>query len=118
MKQHYDAFLFAYGAAKDRLLGIPGERELRGIHAAREFVGWYNGLPEFANLQLNLDTDHAVVIGNGNVALDVARILLSSVDTLRKTDISEAALDALSQSRINRVTIAGRRGPMQVCASF
>lgn len=114
MKNHYDALLFAYGAAKDRLLGIPGERELKGIYSAREFVGWYNGLPEFARLSPNLDTDHAVVIGNGNVALDVARILLTDVDSLRKTDISDYALDALSKSRVNRVTIAGRRGPMQV----
>ena len=114
MKKHYDAILFAYGAATDRLLGIPGEQELKGIYSARGFVGWYNGLPEFAGLAPNLETDHAVVIGNGNVALDVARILLSNIDSLRKTDISDAALDTLAKSRVKRVTIAGRRGPMQV----
>ena len=113
MKQHYDALLFAYGASKDRLLGITGESELKGVHSAREFVGWYNGLPEFADLAPNLDAEHAVVIGNGNVALDVARILLSNVDSLRSTDIADVAIDALSKSRIRRVTIAGRRGPMQ-----
>lgn len=114
MKHHYDALLFAYGASKDRLLGVPGEQDLKGIYSAREFVGWYNGLPEFAHLTPNLEAEHAVIIGNGNVALDVARILLTSVDSLRKTDITDSALDALSKSRVKRLTIAGRRGPMQV----
>ncbi|KAI9671679.1 MAG: NADPH-adrenodoxin reductase [Alyxoria varia] len=113
LRKHYDALLFAYGASQDRLLGIPGE-DLKGVYSARQFVGWYNGLPEFAGLKPVLDSgDHAVVIGHGNVAIDVARILLSDVDSLRKTDISEEALDALSSSKIRRVTIAGRRGPFQ-----
>ena len=114
MKNHYDALLFAYGAAKDRLLCVPGEKDFKGIYSAREFVGWYNGLPEFADLAPTLDNDHAVIIGNGNVALDVARILLTDVDALRKTDITEESVDTLSKSRVKRVTIAGRRGPMQV----
>ena len=113
MKRHYDALLFAYGASKDRLLGVPGESTLKGLYSAREFVGWYNGQPEYSKLSPNLDAEHAVVIGNGNVALDVARILLSTVDSLRKTDITDSALDALAKSRVKRVTIAGRRGPMQ-----
>ena len=78
-------------------------------------MGWYNGLPEFANLSPNLETgEQAVVIGQGNVALDVARILLTDVDSLRRTDITENALSALSRSRVRRVRIVGRRGPMQV----
>ncbi|KAL9088692.1 MAG: hypothetical protein Q9159_002943 [Coniocarpon cinnabarinum] len=113
LKQHYDALLFAYGASTDRLLGIPGEASTHGIYSARGFVGWYNGLPEFAGLAPDLDAEHAVVIGNGNVALDIARILLTDVDALRKTDISDSALDTLSKSRVKKVTIAGRRGPMQ-----
>lgn len=113
--QHYDAVVFSYGAAKDRLLGIPGESSLKGIYSARQFVAWYNGLPEFADLAPDLTKgDVAVVVGQGNVALDVARMLLEDVDVLRKTDIADHALAALSQSRIKRVHIVGRRGPMQV----
>ncbi|KAI9727321.1 MAG: NADPH-adrenodoxin reductase [Chrysothrix sp. TS-e1954] len=112
MKVHYDALLFAYGAAKDRKLGIPGE-ELDGVYSARAFVGWYNGLPEHRNFLPNLDSDTAVVIGHGNVALDVARILLTSRKELARTDISEQALEGLSESRVQRVVVAGRRGPMQ-----
>ncbi|MCJ1404283.1 NADPH-adrenodoxin reductase [Xylographa trunciseda] len=114
---HYNAVLFAYGASQDRRLGIPGEDQLEGIYSARGFVGWYNGLPEYANLSPKLDLgDEAIIIGQGNVALDVARILLSDVDRLRKTDITERALAALSESKVKRVRIVGRRGPLQ--ASF
>lgn len=113
--QNYDAILFAYGAARDKTLGIPGESTLNGIYSAREFVGWYNGLPECAHLAPDLTRgEEAVVIGQGNVALDVARMLLEDVDVLRKTDIAEHALDILSQSRVRRVHVVGRRGPMQV----
>lgn len=112
---HHDAILFAYGASKDRKLGIPGEDKLRGIYSARDFVGWYNGLPEFSNLAPRLDvSDTAVVIGQGNVALDVARILLKDVDSLRTTDITDQALATLSKSKVKRVRVVGRRGPMQV----
>jgi adrenodoxin-NADP+ reductase len=112
---HYDAILFAYGASKDRKLGIPGEDTLKGIYSARSFVGWYNGLPGYANLAPDLNNgDEAIVIGQGNVALDVARILLRNVDTLRKTDITEAALEVLTRNRIKSVRVVGRRGPMQV----
>ncbi|KAI1481445.1 FAD/NAD(P)-binding domain-containing protein [Daldinia eschscholtzii] len=114
MMHHYDAVVFAYGASKDKRLGIPGESELRGIYSAREFVGWYNGLPEYANLAPDLTQgDEAVIIGQGNVALDVARMLLENVDILRKSDITEAAIETLLKSRIKRVHIVGRRGPMQ-----
>lgn len=113
MKAHYDALLFSYGASKDRKLGVPGE-DLPGIVSARAFVGWYNGLPEYENLDPDLTVDDtAHVIGNGNVALDVARVLLSDVNRLRTTDISAQALDILSRSRIKHVHIYGRRGPMQ-----
>lgn len=105
--------LFAYGAAKDRTLGIPGESTLKRIYSAREFVGWYNGLPEFAGLNPDLSQDEAVIVGQGNVAIDVARALLEDVDKLRKTDMADYALEALSTSRVKRVHIAGRRGPMQ-----
>lgn len=112
---HYDAVLFAYGASEDKKLGIPGESTLSGIHSAREVVGWYNGLPGCSGLNLDLtQAEEAVVIGQGNVALDVARMLLEDVDILRKTDITEEALEVLSKSRVKRVHVVGRRGPMQV----
>lgn len=115
LKPHYDAILFAYGAPKDKELGIQGEDALRGVYSAREFVGWYNGLPEHRDLAPDLTAgEDAVIIGQGNVALDVARILLSDVDRLRQTDISDYALEALSRSKINRVRVVGRRGPLQV----
>lgn len=112
--RHYHAVTFAYGAAEDRNLGIPGE-SLTGVFSARQFVGWYNGLSEYANLNPDLESgDTAEIIGQGNVALDVARILLSDVDALRKTDITDEAIERLSRSRIKRIRVVGRRGPMQV----
>ncbi|KAL4803554.1 hypothetical protein BDV18DRAFT_145016 [Aspergillus unguis] len=117
LKPHYDAILFAYGAPKDKKLGIPGEEALHSVYSAREFVGWYNGLPEHRDLNPDLTAgEDAVIIGQGNVALDVARILLSDVNRLRETDIAGYALDALSKSKIKRVRVVGRRGPLQ--ASF
>ncbi|KAH6635192.1 hypothetical protein B0J18DRAFT_40393 [Chaetomium sp. MPI-SDFR-AT-0129] len=111
--RHYHAIVFSYGAAKDRTLDIPGEN-LKGVYSAREFVGWYNGLPEHANLNPDLTKgEEAVIIGQGNVALDVARMLLEDVDVLRKSDIAEHAIETLSQSKVKRVHIVGRRGPMQ-----
>ncbi|EGY18883.1 NADPH:adrenodoxin oxidoreductase [Verticillium dahliae VdLs.17] len=116
--RNYDAILFSYGAIKDKALNIPGESSLAGIYSARQFVGWYNGLPESAALAPNLTTgDEAVVIGQGNVALDVARILLEDIDVLRKTDITDEALATLATSRIRRVHVVGRRGPMQAQVS-
>lgn len=92
---------------------MPGE-ELTGAHSARAFVGWYNGLPEYAGLDPDLGAgDTAVVIGQGNVALDVTRILFMPLGELRKTDISEHALQALSKSRVRNVKVIGRRGPLQ-----
>ncbi|EEQ31566.1 FAD-dependent pyridine nucleotide-disulphide oxidoreductase [Microsporum canis CBS 113480] len=103
LKPHYDAILFSYGASKDRRLGLPNEQTLSGIFSARAFVGWYNGLPEHRNLLPDLASgEDAVVIGQGNVALDVARVLLSDVDALRKTDMCEHALEVLAKSRVKR----------------
>ena len=118
LRPHYSAIVFAYGATKDRRLGISGEDDLKGIYSARDFVGWYNGLPEHEALSPDLESgEEAVIIGHGNVALDVARTLLSDVNNLRKTDMTDYALDALSKSRVKRVRVVGRRGPMQVCSS-
>ncbi|XP_013002496.1 NADPH:adrenodoxin oxidoreductase, mitochondrial isoform X3 [Cavia porcellus] len=103
----------SYGAEDHRVLGIPGE-ELHGVCSARAFVGWYNGLPENQGLTPDLSCDTAVILGQGNVALDVARILLTPPEHLEKTDITEAALGALRQSRVKTVWIVGRRGPLQV----
>ncbi|KAL1599080.1 NADPH-adrenodoxin reductase [Nothophoma quercina] len=114
LKPHYDVMLFSYGADEDRRLGIPGE-DLKGVFSARAFVGWYNGLPQFQNLEPDLlSGEHAVVVGQGNVALDVARILLAPLDHLKKTDITEQAIQALSESKIKHVRVVGRRGPLQV----
>ncbi|KAH6368725.1 hypothetical protein HBI34_124690 [Parastagonospora nodorum] len=113
LKPHYDAILFSYGASEDRKLGIPGE-DLPGVFSAREFVGWYNGLPQFQGLKPQLQAgEQAIVIGQGNVAMDVARILLSPVDALKSTDITEEALQTLSESKVRSVRVVGRRGPIQ-----
>jgi adrenodoxin-NADP+ reductase len=114
MKPHYDAMLFSYGASEDKKLEIPGEN-LPGVYSAREFVGWYNGLPQFQGLKPQLQAgEEAVIVGHGNVALDVARILLTPVDRLSTTDITEEALQTLSESKVKSVRVVGRRGPIQV----
>ena len=113
----YDAVIYAVGADGERRLGIPGE-DLPGSLPARRFVGWYNGHPDFSDLKIDLDTERAVIVGNGNVSMDVARILLKPVEELRKTDIAAHALDALSKSRIREVIILGRRGPEDAAFNF
>lgn len=113
----YDAVIYAIGADGERKLGIPGE-DLPGCSSARRFVGWYNGHPDFSQEHFNLQTERAVIIGNGNVSMDVARILLKPVEALRQTDIAEHALEALSQSRIREVVILGRRGPAEAAFNF
>ena len=110
---HYDAVVLAIGAPHDRKLGIPGE-DLPGVIGSAAFVGWYNGHPEFADLDPPLDGTHAAVIGNGNVALDCARILSKSRGELEGGDIVNHALDELEASPISTVTILGRRGPLQI----
>jgi len=108
----YDAVVYTIGAAGDVKLGVPGE-ELPGCLAAREFVGFYNGHPDLAELAIDLRVERAVVVGNGNVALDVARILTASTQELSRTDISDVALDALRGSLIKEVLVLGRRGHHQ-----
>jgi NADPH-dependent glutamate synthase beta subunit-like oxidoreductase len=109
----YDAVILATGAPHDRKLGIPGE-DLPGVIGSAEFVGWYNGHPEFADLDPSLDGTHAAVIGNGNVALDCARILSKTRHEFEGSDIVGHALDALDAAAIRTVTILGRRGPHQI----
>src|SRR5690348_4096036 len=110
---HYHAIVYATGSAVDRPLGIPGE-ELPGSHAATEFVGWYNGHPDHTDLEVDLmSAERALVVGNGNVALDVARMLVLSQDELAVTDTADHALEVLAQSSVREVIVAGRRGPAQ-----
>ncbi|HUE79807.1 MAG TPA: FAD-dependent oxidoreductase [Sphingomicrobium sp.] len=111
--EHYDAVILAIGAPHDRKLGIPGE-DLPGVIGSAEFVGWYNGHPDFADLNPPLDGTHAAVIGNGNVALDVARILSKTSQEFEGSDIVGHALEALDRSAIRTITILGRRGPHQI----
>jgi ferredoxin/flavodoxin---NADP+ reductase len=108
----YHIVVLAYGASADRPLRIPGE-DLRGSHTATEFVGWYNGQPDYRNAAFDLSGESAVVIGQGNVAADVARMLATPIDELRGTDITEQALEALGKSRIRNIHVIGRRGPAQ-----
>ncbi|RVW09528.1 4Fe-4S dicluster domain-containing protein [Prescottella agglutinans] len=110
--QHHHAVIYAVGAASDRHLGVPGE-DLPGSHAATEFVAWYNGHPDYADRTFDLSGERAVIVGNGNVALDVARILVTDPDELAKTDIAAHAIEALRRSNIREVVIVGRRGPAQ-----
>jgi ferredoxin--NADP+ reductase len=109
----YDAVILATGAPHDRKLGIAGE-DLPGVIGSAEFVGWYNGHPDFADLDPPLDGTHAAVIGNGNVALDCARILSKTRAEFEGSDIVGHALDALDHSAIRTITILGRRGPHQI----
>ena len=111
--QFYDAVILATGAPHDRKLGIPGE-ELPGVYGSAEFVGWYNGHPDFADLDPPLGGAHAAVIGNGNVALDCARILSKTRSEFEGSDIVGHALEALEKSAIRTITILGRRGPHQI----
>ncbi|MZD07387.1 FAD-dependent oxidoreductase, partial [Streptomyces sp. SID5785] len=111
LREHH-AVIYAVGAATDRRLGIEGE-DLPGSVSATDFVAWYNGHPDRAHDEHRLDTERAVVVGNGNVALDVARILTADPDDLARTDISDRALAALRTSRVREVVLLGRRGPAQ-----
>lgn len=109
---HHHAVIYAVGASADRRLGVPGE-DLPGSHSATEFVAWYNGHPDYADRKFDLSGERAVIVGNGNVALDVARVLTVDPDELAKTDIADHALDALRGSNIREVVVLGRRGPLQ-----
>jgi ferredoxin--NADP+ reductase len=110
---HYHAIVYATGTPVDRPLGIPGE-DLPGSHAATDFVGWYNGHPDHTDLEVDLrSAERAVVIGNGNVAIDVARMLVLAPAELAPTDTADHALEVLAESRVSEVVIVGRRGPAQ-----
>lgn len=109
---HYDQVVYAIGSSGDRRLGIPGEG-LRGFHSATAFVGWYNGHPDYRDADFDLGVRRAVVVGVGNVAIDIARILLRDRDELAKTDIADYALRALRESPIEEVVLLARRGPAQ-----
>jgi ferredoxin/flavodoxin---NADP+ reductase len=108
----YDAVVYAVGAQSDRRMGIPGE-DLPGSWAATEFVAWYNGHPDFQHLEFDLSTERAVVIGNGNVAVDVARMLALTPEELEPTDTTDAAIDAFVNAGIREIVVVGRRGPAQ-----
>ena len=113
LAESHHAVIFANGAETDRKLGVPGE-DIPGSHTATEFVGWYNGHPDYRDKIFDLKSETAVIIGQGNVAADVARILAKSVDELKHTDIAEHALDTLAESNIKDIYVVGRRGPAQV----
>jgi len=108
----YDAVVYAVGAQTDRRLGVPGE-DLPGSWAATEFVAWYNGHPDYQQLDFDLAVDRAVVIGNGNVALDVARMLALTHEELAPTDATDASIAAIESSPIREILVVGRRGPAQ-----
>ena len=112
LMRHYTAVIYATGAQTDKSLGIPGE-ELPGSWAATEFVAWYNGHPDYRGLEFDLSATRAVVIGNGNVAADVTRMLTLGASELERTDVADHALEALRESRIEEVIVLGRRGPAQ-----
>lgn len=112
LAQRYDAVVYTVGTQSDRPMGIPGEN-LPGSVAAVDFVGWYNAHPHFAGMAPDISSGRAVVIGNGNVAIDVARILVTDPEVLAATDIADHALDALRRRGVSEVVIVGRRGPLQ-----
>ncbi len=112
LAERYDAVIYAVGAQSDRSLGIPGE-DLPGSVAAVDFVGWYNAHPHFEEMAPDISSGRAVVIGNGNVALDVARILVTDPDVLATTDIADHALKSLHDRGVEEVLVIGRRGPLQ-----
>jgi ferredoxin--NADP+ reductase len=108
----YDAVIYAFGAQSDRRLGIPGE-DLPGSWSATELVAWYNGHPDFQEVEFDLNVERAVVIGNGNVALDVARMLALTPEELAPTDTTDPAIEAIGASTIRDIVVVGRRGPAQ-----
>lgn len=117
LEHAYHAIVWAIGCESDNRLSVPGE-ELAGVHSATEFVGWYNGHPDYRSRAFDLANARRVaVVGNGNVAMDCSRILLQPSERLRETDVADHALAALQQSRVNEVVLLGRRGPAQAAFS-
>lgn len=112
LKPLYDQIVYAVGAQSDRRMGIPGE-DLKGSFPATAFVGWYNGHPDYRDLDFDLSQERVIVVGNGNVAMDVTRILATDPDELAKTDIADYALAKLRESKVREVVMLGRRGPAQ-----
>jgi len=112
LRRHYHQIVYCTGAQTDRRMGVPGE-DLTGSHPATEFVAWYNGHPDYRDLTFDLSVERAAVVGVGNVAIDVARILCRTPEELAQTDIADHALEALRHSRIKEVYLLGRRGPAQ-----
>ena len=112
LKSHYHSVIVAVGAETDRKMNIPGE-DLTGSYTATEFVAWYNGQPSYQSHEFNLQGESAVIIGQGNVAVDVTRILAKPIADLEKTDITQSAIDHLSNSKIKNIYMIGRRGPAQ-----
>lgn len=112
LQEFYHAIVFSYGAESDKKTGLPGE-DLPGVHSAREFVAWYNGHPDYVNAKFDLSSEVVAIIGQGNVAVDVARILAKTPDELKDSDISEHALEALRKSNVKEIHMIGRRGPVQ-----
>jgi ferredoxin--NADP+ reductase len=112
LSERYDAVVYSVGAQTDRQLGIPGE-DLPGSWPATAFVAWYNGHPDFQGLEFDLSHERAVVIGNGNVALDVARMLALTPAELAPTDTTDAAIDAINEAGVREIVVVGRRGPVQ-----
>jgi ferredoxin/flavodoxin---NADP+ reductase len=117
LQKYYHQIYFSTGSLVDRKLGIPGE-DLPRSHSATEFVAWYNGHPDFRHLAFDLSQERVAIVGVGNVAVDVARILCKTVDELKFTDISDYALEALSKSNVKEVILMGRRGPSQAAFSL
>ena len=110
--RHYHAIIYAVGAQTDRRMDIPGE-DLPGSHPATEFVAWYNAHPDYCDYEFDLTTENVAVIGLGNVAMDVIRILASTAEELSETDIADYALEALRHSKVKNIYVLGRRGPAQ-----
>lgn len=112
LQKHYHAVIYAVGSSSDKKLGIPGE-DLQGSHPATEFVGWYNAHPDYRELEFDLSVESVAIIGIGNVAMDVTRILARSQAELDKTDIATYAQEAIAKSNIKHIYVLGRRGPAQ-----
>ncbi len=112
LRQHYHQIIYTIGAQSDRKMSIPGE-DLQGSHPATHFVAWYNGHPDYRDFQFDLSQEQVAVVGIGNVAMDVARILARTPEELAKTDIADYALEALRHSKVKEIYILGRRGPAQ-----
>ena len=116
IRAHYDAVIYAVGAQSDRRMGIPGE-DLHGSYPATIFVGWYNGHPDYPDLEFDLSQENVAIIGQGNVAIDVARILAKTPAELADTDIADHALEMLRDSKVKNIYVIGRRGPAQAAFS-